>query len=98
MLKENETPEQNRVGLTVQREARCTNDLLSEVSEVTDYERVKAMLTEFGVEFTEHKSVKGDLTFLQCKSGSEKVGGYSGFYTDFDFDKDGKFLGMGAWE
>ena len=25
----NETPEQNCVGLTVQREARCTNDLLS---------------------------------------------------------------------
>jgi len=28
MQKENETQEQNCVGLTVQREARCTNDLL----------------------------------------------------------------------
>jgi len=28
MLKENEGQEQNCVGLTVQREARCTNDLL----------------------------------------------------------------------
>ena len=28
MLKENECQEQNCVGLTVQREARCTNDLL----------------------------------------------------------------------
>jgi len=34
----NETPEQNCVGLTVQREARCTNDLLC----VADYiERVE---------------------------------------------------------
>lgn len=30
MLKENEGQEQNCVGLTVQREARCTNDLLSD--------------------------------------------------------------------
>lgn len=28
MREVNETQEQNRVGLTVQREARCTNDLL----------------------------------------------------------------------
>ena len=26
------------------------------------------------------------------------VGGYQDFYTNFEFDKDGKFLSMGAWE
>jgi hypothetical protein len=30
--------------------------------------------------------------------GYEKVTGYCGFLTCFDFTKEGKFIQMGAWE
>lgn len=59
---------------------------------ISDKEKLKRLLTEFGVEFTE----KGNS--IICDEGSEKVAGYSGFVTEFTFDADGKFVEMGAYE
>jgi hypothetical protein len=66
---------------------------------MTDYEKLKALLTEFGVEFR-FVEEEGDCKekFIECFSGDNKVTGYSGFYTSFGFDRSGKFIEMGAWE
>lgn len=60
---------------------------------MTDKDKLKALLTVFGVGFTENGD--GDIT---CEHGDDKVGGYVCFYVDFEFDKNGKFVTMGAWE
>ena len=64
--------------------------------QVTDYEKLKALFDEFGIGYDEMST--GKLGYLRCKEGGEKIEGYVEFYTDFDFDKDGNFLTMGAWE
>lgn len=59
---------------------------------MNDKEKLKALLTEFGVGFTE------DDASITCEEGDAKVGGYIGFGTTFEFDTEGKFIRMGAWE
>lgn len=59
---------------------------------MTDREKLIALLTEFGVGFTEGEGS------IFCESGSSKVEGYIGFYTSFQFDSTGNFIGMGAYE
>lgn len=63
-----------------------------------DYEKTKAMLVDFGVGFTEGEFSDEGLLYIKCEHGDKKVGGYSGFYTVFEFDKDGNFLKIGAFE
>ena len=58
----------------------------------TDKEKLKDLLTEFGVEFEERHE---DIT---CHEGDVKVDGYSCFYTTFTFDEKGAFVKMGAYE
>jgi hypothetical protein len=70
---------------------------------MTDKEKLTNLLTEFGVEFkieNEDDSIEKlkEYQFIECHEGSEKVNGYYGFLTGFVFDKDGKFVEMGAWE
>jgi hypothetical protein len=38
------------------------------------------------------------LRTVHLREGYTKVGGYSYFCTDFDFDEDGKLLEVGAYE
>ena len=64
---------------------------------MTDYDKVKALFTELGIGFTEHDE-KDNVKVICCEAGSDKVIGYSGFFTDFEFDEDGKFIQMGVWE
>lgn len=59
---------------------------------MTDKEKLMALLTEFGVGFVEH----GD--YVECLEGNAKIEGHNRFFTMFDFDEDGNFLSMGAWE
>lgn len=59
---------------------------------MTDRDKLKNLLEEFGVGFTE----SGDS--ILCEEGDTKVVGYSGFGTEFSFDSEGKFLQMGAYE
>jgi len=57
---------------------------------MTDKEKLLKLLSEFGVGFREEgKSVI-------CDEGMDKVEGYPGFFTEFEFDIDGKFLSMGG--
>ena len=59
---------------------------------MNDKEKLKALLTEFGVVFEEKDNN------IVCRDGAEKVGGYLGFFTEFEFDAEGKFISIGAWE
>lgn len=59
---------------------------------MTDKEKLIALLTEFGV------GMEVADTYVECESGSTKVGGYMCFYTLFEFDEQGAFITMGAWE
>lgn len=61
---------------------------------MTDKEKLTALLTEFGVEWCEKEYG------IKCGGYKEydKITGYHGYYTLFEFDKDGKFEQMGAWE
>ena len=63
---------------------------------MTDYERLKQLLTDFGVGFEEMQIEKAKM--IDCKEGREKIIGYTLFYTLFEFNEDGVFMRMGAWE
>lgn len=68
---------------------------------MTDKEKLIALLTEFGVGFTEEEGLnedRGEVSIIECAEGSDKVDGYVGFMTHFIFTLDGKFVEMGAWE
>ena len=62
---------------------------------MTDYEKLKALLTEFGVGFTEDAAAP---LAISCMHGDDLIGGYPCFFTIFEFSEDGKFERMGAWE
>ena len=65
---------------------------------MTDKEKLEKLLTEFGVEYREKSGEMVDIDIIQCKEGCKKVGGYIDFYTSFEFNIDGSFKEMGAWE
>ncbi len=62
----------------------------------TDKEKLEELLTEFGVGFNQEPSKHRFV--ISCEAGNNKIGGYCGFYTDFEFDLNGKFVSMGAYE
>ncbi len=63
---------------------------------MSDYEKLKELLTSFGVGFTE--KTHEDRLLINCAYGSAKVTGYIDFLTSFEFDQSGKFIEVGAWE
>ena len=74
---------------------------------MTDYDKLKQLFDEFGVEYDVIKDAKrltaDETAYEPCKTirtneGGKKVTGYFDFFTLFDFDLDGKFIEMGAWE
>lgn len=58
----------------------------------TDKERLLALLSDFGISFTQ-----GDGVTIEAKVG-DKVKGYTGFCADFMFTPDGEFVEVGIWE
>jgi len=71
---------------------------------VTDQDKLKALLGEWGVPYSEEDDA-GDMPGKAVTVGgwgavadSPKIDGYSGFYTRFEFEEDGSFRLMGAWE
>ena len=62
--------------------------------DVTDKEKLEKLLTEFGVEYQN----RNDINVIKCEQGYKKVGGYIDFYTSFEFNIDGSFKEIGAWE
>ena len=59
---------------------------------MTDKEKLVQLFTEFGIEFEDNENI------VLCEYGEDKIDGYPGFYTKFEFDNDGNFELMGAWE
>ena len=62
-----------------------------------DIDKLKKLLTEFGVGFTVETDKEGR-EYIECMEGEEKIEGYSSFMTHFEFDEKGSFVLMGAWE
>lgn len=64
--------------------------------QVTDIEKLKSLLTEFGVPFY----LNGGRVMVEKvpHDDSSKVVGYRGFSCVFEFENDGKFISMGIWE
>lgn len=65
-----------------------------------DLDRFIELYKSFGIELKPEKTAKG---FKIELSGSAvdyngKLDGYSMFFSDVEFDKDGKFLRQGFWE
>ena len=69
---------------------------------MTDREKLKALLDEWGVPYLEDQfSEQPSVTVGRSLRGlpeSGKVTGYRRFFTDFEFDDVGSFVRMGAWE
>ena len=65
----------------------------------TDKEKLMALLTEFEIGFEQGgvPGMRGNNNVI-CREGQAKINGYSMFCTVFEFDKDGRFIQMGAWE
>jgi hypothetical protein len=63
---------------------------------MTEYEKLKKLLDEFGVGYEELEY--DNKKTIQTNQGQNKVTGYNGFYTEFIFTEEGKFIEMGAWE
>ena len=58
----------------------------------TDREKVTDLLAELGVEFIKRNND------IYCEESSAKVTGYCGFFVTFEFDSNGHFTQIGAWE
>jgi hypothetical protein len=74
---------------------------------MTDLEKLTSLLTEFGIGFTiptdipptkQWNAIPPNSIVIECEEGSEKIIGYTNFYTHFIFNQDGSFLKMGIWE
>ena len=66
---------------------------------MTDREKLIALLAEFGVGFEQGgvPGIRGNNNVI-CREGRAKIDGYSMFCTIFEFDEQGQFIKMGAWE
>lgn len=68
---------------------------------MNDLRRFKGLLTVTGVPFkVEEKEDETSLIISEAVAGYENslVTGYSGFFTEIIFDKNGKLIQWGAWE
>ena len=54
-------------------------------------DRFIALLKEFGVGYKIEKSKSAPIFTVRLIEGNRKVGGYCGFYADFDFNYRGEF-------
>lgn len=67
----------------------------------SDFNKTKQLLDSFGILYSIDNS---DITFGLPDSvrdkfpKCDKIKGYDGFYTKFEFDENGKFICVGAWE
>ena len=72
---------------------------------MSDIEKLNELLTAWGVQssYSAHAGVQQVCVGAEhagdyYNDKSPQVNGYPGFYTCFNFDIDGKFQSMGAWE
>lgn len=62
---------------------------------MSDRSELCALLDKWGVSWAR---TKDDIDVAGDGQDNEKVTGYPGFYTLFEFTEDGEFMKMGAWE
>lgn len=60
---------------------------------MTDYEKVKKLFEELSIGMDTAES-----GYIVLREGAPRVGGYTGFFTGFEFDSHGTFTRVGAWE
>lgn len=73
---------------------------------MTDLEKFIDTYKQFGIEIKTFVNEKGNTEVILSKLGgwqadrteSDKLDGYSGFYSDLEFTEEGKFLRQGFWE
>ena len=75
---------------------------------MTDLEEWRAFLAKFGITPVEGPASSRDrsrdigktaaTSFTIYAEDNDRTIGYGGFYTEVEFDKDGKFLCLGVWE
>jgi hypothetical protein len=66
---------------------------------MTDKEKLAELLDSWGV--PHHENEPGHVTVGSAPNVveySDKVTGYGGFFTDFEFSESGEFLKIGTWE
>lgn len=64
---------------------------------MTDYEKLKTLLTEFEIEILENTYshwLIGQVKSLNCRVGKNKIIGEKGFETEFRFKSDDSFIEM----
>lgn len=54
--------------------------------------RLVELYKSFGIEVSPVKNVEGFSIELEARTHDGKITGYVGFYTGFEFDKEGKFI------
>ena len=75
---------------------------------MTDFEKVKALFDELGIEHSDRLSWESDERrakiaesgdrFIILQEGNRKISGYCGFWCQFVFDAHGKLIEVGIWE
>ena len=71
---------------------------MDEAQKMTGLEKLTALLTEFGIGFSATEKRCGVGTLITCESGGARLEGYGGFEIEFEFDEEGNFQQMAAWE
>lgn len=65
---------------------------------MTDQERFIQLMQDFGIDVTATDVDRGAATGYSLKANkTNNVEGYYGFFADFAFDAQGKFLRAGVW-
>lgn len=70
---------------------------------MTDLERFIDTYKQFGIELKTYKQKEDEICITlggECENStkSDKFGGYSGFCSDVEFTKEGKFIKQYFWE
>lgn len=80
--------------VTVARDVENLTNVLEEFKLKSDKDKLTELLTSFNVGWRDKPEGIKVGGWHECNN----VGGYSGFYTLFEFDENGKFKTMGTWE
>ena len=74
------------------------------MTDKTDMEKTKLFFDEMGIAYEigpaecSREGVASIRLRIEAHGGGVKQDGYFGFFTDFEFDAEGKLVVMGIWE
>ena len=69
---------------------------------MTDLEKFIDTYKQFGIEIKTYENTKGNIEinlngWNETPTESDRFDGYSGFFSELEFTKEGKFLKQGFW-